>query len=57
MIHNHWLNIAQHNSQPFAQHKTLRFKPIGSALLIMIHSRWISIAHHDLHPMAQHNTP
>jgi hypothetical protein len=58
MIHNQWIGIEHHDSQPlgsayhimidnhFAQHNTSRFKTTG-----------LSVAHHDSQPLAQNNTP
>jgi len=68
MIHNHWLSITHHDTQPLAQHNTPQFTTTGSAKLTMIHNHWLSIAHHDSQllsqyntldsqPLAQHNTP
>ena len=57
MIHNHWLSIAHHDSQPLAQHCTPWYIATGSAYHTMIHNLWFSIAHHDSHPLAEHNKP
>jgi hypothetical protein len=68
MIHNHWLSITPHESQPLAQHYTPLFTTTGSvyhtmiqtpvtAKQTLIHSHWLSNAHHDKQPLAQHNTP
>jgi hypothetical protein len=46
MIHNHWVSITHHDSQPLAQHYT----PWLTATRI-------SIAQHDSPSHAQHNTP
>jgi hypothetical protein len=48
MIHNHWLSIAHHDSQPPDQHGSPWFTPTGTG------SHWLSIAQHDSNPLAQH---
>jgi hypothetical protein len=45
MIHNHWLIIAHHDSQPLARHNTPWFTSTGSAYHTMIHNQWLSITH------------
>jgi hypothetical protein len=46
MIHNQWVSITHHDSQPLAQHSTPWFTTTRSF-----------ITHHDSQPLAQINTP
>ena len=57
MIHNHWLSITHHDSQPLVQHNSEWLTTTGSALRTMTHNYWFSITHHDSQPLAQHYTP
>jgi hypothetical protein len=57
MIHNHWLSIAHHDSQPLAQHNSPWRTTFGTAWQTMIHNHWHIITHNDSQPLAQHSTP
>jgi hypothetical protein len=41
MIHNRWLSIAHHDSQPLAKHNSPCFATFGTAFQSMIHSHWL----------------
>jgi hypothetical protein len=43
MMHDHWLSIAHHDSQPLAQHNNT-----------VIYNHWLIIAHHDSQSLAHH---
>jgi hypothetical protein len=45
MIHNHWLSIIHHDSQPLTQHHNPWFTATGSTYHTMIHNLWLSIIH------------
>jgi hypothetical protein len=68
IIHNHWLSITQHDSQPLAQHDNPWSQPLphhstpwfttsGSELHTMIDNHWLSTTNHDSQTLIRHDTP
>jgi hypothetical protein len=47
IIHNHWLSISHHDSQPLAQHNNPWFTTTRAALHTMMHIHWLRITHHE----------